>query len=112
MTDRFHFYCDLQNHVGLLFERLTTEQLVTQEVLWASLRRPFQDGISEEHQRRLEAFVDGLQHNFSRLGLITPEYLVGEYWVPLKTVNPLNLHERECRLVWKKTGVVFGVIER
>lgn len=104
---RFNFYCDLQRHIATLFDQQCSDQTLPQEAFWDNLRTSAEP---TEYRRRAEAFIDGLQHNFSKMGLLTSEYLIDGTWVPIAQAPAARLRDADCRLVWKKTGIVWGVI--
>lgn len=106
-TFTFTFYCELQDHLAKRFDHLVSEANTTQEEFWDTMRISSEP---TEYRRRAEAFIDGLQHNFSKLGLVTSEYLIDGVWTPIAKTPAGRLCDSDCRLVWKKTGVVYGEI--
>lgn len=103
----FAFYCDLQDQLAKRFDHLVSEANTTQEEFWDTMRISSEP---TEYRRRAEAFIDGLQHNFSKMGLISSEYLVDGVWTSIANTPAGRLCDSDCRLVWKKTGVVYGEI--
>lgn len=103
----FTFYCDLQHHIANLFDQQCADQTLPQEAFWDNLRTSTEP---TEYRRRAEAFIDGLQHNFSKLQLLSSEYLIDGVWTPIAKTPAGRLCDSDCRLVWKKTGVVYGEI--
>lgn len=103
----FTFYCDLQRHIANLFDQQCADQTLPQEAFWDNLRSSTEP---TEYRRRAEAFIDGLQHNFVKLQLLSSEYLIDGVWTPIAEAPAARLRDADCRIVWKKTGIVWGVI--
>lgn len=116
---RFTFYSDLQCHIAHQFEQQCSDQNLNQDQFWKALRdeaerlaphREYDPEYQERMTLRAEAFIDGLQHNFSKLCLLDSEYLIDGYWLPIAKAPAARLRDSDCRIVWRKTGVVYGEI--
>ncbi len=103
----FTFYCELQHHIANLFDQQCADQTLPQEAFWDNLRSSTEP---TEYRRRADAFIDGLQHNFVKLQLLSSEYLIDGSWTPIAEAPAARLRDADCRIVWKKTGIVWGVI--
>ena len=111
----FAFYCDLQRHIANLFDQQITDQTLPQEAFWEILRNSWTDQLAAKADANLfeakaDAFIDGLQHNFTKLRLLDSEYLIDGVWTPIAEAPAARLRDADCRIVWKKTGIVWGVI--
>lgn len=112
---RFNFYSDLQRHIATLFDQQCSDQTLPQEAFWDNLHTSWLDRLHPDtnaniFKTKAEAFIDGLRHNFSKMGLLTSEYLIDGTWVPIAQAPAARLRGADCRIVWKKTGIVWGVI--
>ena len=103
----FTFYCELQHHIANLIDQQCADQTLPQEAFWDNLRSSTEP---TEYRRRADAFIDGLQHNFVKLQLLSSEYLIDGSWTPIAEAPAARLRDADCRIVWKKTGIVWGVI--
>ena len=111
----FTFYCDLQRHIANLFDQQCADQTLPQEAFWDNLRTSWTDQLAAKADANLfeakaDAFIDGLQHNFVKLQLLSSEYLIDGSWMPIAEAPAARLRDADCRIVWKKTGIVWGVI--
>ena len=111
----FTFYCDLQRHIANLFDQQCADQTLPQEAFWDNLRTSWTDQLAAKADANLfeakaDAFIDGLQHNFVKLQLLSSEYLIDGSWTPIAEAPAARLRDADCRIVWKKTGIVWGVI--
>ena len=105
----FTFYCDLQAHIAALFDKQCADQTLPQEAFWGNLRTSTEP---TEYRRRADAFIDGLQHNFPKLRLLDSEYLIDGVWLPISETPAARLRDADCRIVWTKTGAIYGEIPR
>ena len=111
----FTFYCELQDQLAKRFDQQITDQTLPQEAFWDNLRNSWTDQLAAKADANLfeakaDAFIDGLQHNFTKLRLLDSEYLIDGVWTPIAEAPAARLRDADCRIVWKKTGIVWGVI--
>lgn len=112
---RFNFYCDLQRHIATLFDQQCSDQTLPQEAFWDNLCTSWLDRLHPDtnaniFKAKAEAFIDGIRHNFTKMDLLASEYLIDGVWVPIAQAPAARLRDADCRIVWKKTGIVWGVI--
>ncbi len=113
----FTFYCDLQAHIAALFDKQCADQTLPQEAFWDNLRTSWTDQLAAKADANLfeakaDAFIDGLQHNFPKLRLLDSEYLIDGVWLPISETPAARLRDADCRIVWTKTGAIYGEIPR
>lgn len=111
----FTFYCELQDQLAKRFDQQCADQTLPQEAFWDNLRTSWTDQLAAKADANLleakaDAFIDGLQHNFVKLQLLRSEYLIDGSWTPISEAPAARLRDADCRIVWKKTGIVWGVI--
>lgn len=109
---------NLTVYLAEVFDHHTQQQTLTQTQFWDALRtnwiQHLPESLTESKRERLievgQAFADGLLHGFHQRGFLTSEYLVDGYWINLHTTPKAPTPGSRCRIVWKKTGALYGEV--